>query len=504
MPWGFRVALALLATGLLNGQSFDAGNNPRLGGYYYVRLVSFSGVTSTGSIARARALSGVITFNGAGGYTVDGQLADNRTTPVSVTRFTGGGIYMVASSGMAELQNPFDPAQTIRAAVGDLAVVGSSTEGDIHDLFIAVPVGGDVTGDAVAGTWRAAYLDFPEGNSTLARTAFFSMAADGQGGLGEIAVNGNGINMGPVSQTVSGGSYLLSQNGAGGLRFPAAAGRQLIAGDKIMYLSADRNIMLGGSASGFDMLVAVRGVSGAGNASYKGLYYMAGARVDPFEISRGINHFFFYSGSVNADGGYSTVWHYRINPAGTPSYDLTRVGGFLLDNDGVMTAPGQHIALGADGDAFIETGNSDAYHFVFGVRVRPTAGDGPWLNPIGVVNGASFAPATNPVAPGEVVALFGSGLAAEPVAASGPPLPFSLGGVQVLVNGRPAPLMYASPDRITAVVPYDTKEKFATFQAFRDGQASNRVTAYNNLCSPGVFLHDRREAWAPGRCCTGT
>jgi uncharacterized protein (TIGR03437 family) len=34
-----------------------------------------------------------------------------------------------------------------------------------------------------------------------------------------------------------------------------------------------------------------------------------------------------------------------------------------------------------------------------------------YLNPLGVVSAANYAPITNPVAPGEIITLFGSGLA---------------------------------------------------------------------------------------------
>jgi uncharacterized protein (TIGR03437 family) len=78
------------------------------------------------------------------------------------------------------------------------------------------------------------------------------------------------------------------------------------------------------------------------------------------------------------------------------------------------------------------------------------SGSGVYLNPIGVVNAASFAPITNPIAPGEVITLFGSGLAASSVNASSVPLPTTLGNTQVNINGIAAPLYYVTPTQIAA------------------------------------------------------
>ena len=459
-----------------------------LRGSYYMRQIAFSGVDPTGGIERARALYGVITFDGEGNYSVEGRVADNRNGPVETMWFGWAGNYAANSAGMAEIVNPLDPRQVIRAAVGGAAVVGSSTEGDVHDLFVAVPKGsGTVSADTLAGTWRAAYLDLPQGKSTLARTAFFTMTANGQGALGDISLGANGVDIGSVSESLTGASYQFDANGRGRITFPG--GSQVLAGNKLLYLSADGKVLIGGAPGGFDLLVAVRGATGATDSLYQGTYYTAGFTDDPSQMDQGVNHFFFYSGSATADGQYGTRWHFRINPAGTPTYDLTMSGGFHLDADGLMNAPQQRVAVSDGGDAFIETGNGSVYRFILGVRVEPVPDETArvWLNPIGVVNAASYAPVTNPVAPGEMLELSGIKLARGEAAAQGGALPTELGGVQVTVNGIPAPLFFVSPTIVKAVVPYAVTGKFATFQVFRDAQPSNPVSVYVNLCSPGVF-----------------
>ena len=75
-----------------------------------------------------------------------------------------------------------------------------------------------------------------------------------------------------------------------------------------------------------------------------------------------------------------------------------------------------------------------------------------------VVNAASFI--GGPVSPGELVTIFGAGIGpATPAYAIADPstgkLATSIGGVEVLFNGAPAPMIYASSTQVSAVVPYE-------------------------------------------------
>src|SRR5262249_53128645 len=73
-----------------------------------------------------------------------------------------------------------------------------------------------------------------------------------------------------------------------------------------------------------------------------------------------------------------------------------------------------------------------------------------------IVSGASNL--MGPIAPGEIVTIYGSGLGpATPVqfqVTAGTQVPTQLGGVGVLFGGLAAPILYASATQITAVVPY--------------------------------------------------
>ena len=79
---------------------------------------------------------------------------------------------------------------------------------------------------------------------------------------------------------------------------------------------------------------------------------------------------------------------------------------------------------------------------------------GPLVGPNAVVNAASYSTDAT-LSPGSLASLFGLSLASSTAGATSLPLPATLGGVQVLVNGTPAPLLYVSPTQINFQIPYE-------------------------------------------------
>jgi len=73
------------------------------------------------------------------------------------------------------------------------------------------------------------------------------------------------------------------------------------------------------------------------------------------------------------------------------------------------------------------------------------------IAPGGVVNAADY---TDAIAPGSIIAIFGTQLARETASASGVPLPFSMGGTLVEANNLVMPLFFISPGQINAQMPY--------------------------------------------------
>jgi uncharacterized protein (TIGR03437 family) len=74
----------------------------------------------------------------------------------------------------------------------------------------------------------------------------------------------------------------------------------------------------------------------------------------------------------------------------------------------------------------------------------------PAISPGGIVDGAIFQTA---VSAGSIASIFGVNLADTTASAQSTPLPTTLGGVQVLVDGIPVPLFYVSPSQINVQLP---------------------------------------------------
>jgi adhesin/invasin len=72
--------------------------------------------------------------------------------------------------------------------------------------------------------------------------------------------------------------------------------------------------------------------------------------------------------------------------------------------------------------------------------------------PQSVLSAASFLE-TGVLAPGGLISVFGSGLAAAPTSGT-TPLPIDLGGTQVTLGGQALPLLYASDGQVNAQVPF--------------------------------------------------
>ncbi|MBI2063835.1 MAG: hypothetical protein HYT65_02485 [Candidatus Yanofskybacteria bacterium] len=106
-----------------------------------------------------------------------------------------------------------------------------------------------------------------------------------------------------------------------------------------------------------------------------------------------------------------------------------------------------------------------------------------------VVNGASFKPGL--VAPGEIISLFGTGLAGYTVAAGTLPLPTELGDARVTINGENAPLYYVSPGQINAQVTSVQPGGIARIEVYdATGMFSSAKEIVVAPTAPGLFMYN--------------
>lgn len=494
-------AIAFVSFGIsaVFGQSLDSSGNGLLQGAYHFRQLEAANVDpNTGDATEAVAVSGIMTFDGAGNYTVTGSSVVDSTGSTQTVSATGS--YSIGANGFGYIVNPIDATDFVYGAVGQGLFVGSSTEGQVENTFIAIPAGAAPTTSTLTASYWVGLIDFPSGSSTDLKNALFELSPVGQGTFGTITLNGQAENqsMPMVSQTVNGATYTFPGDGSISLNVPLPAGvtstNALFTGARTMFVSADGNFVLGYTPNGFDLFFGVKALtSSASNSTYTGLYYISALEDGPGS-GNGCGDIESFYGSLISDGNGNQIVHERLKSSFCSAIDYESDDQTKLSPNGNATDfNGYQIAFGNAGQSFVAIGTDGFFSLIAGVHANSFSGPGVFLNPIGVTNAASFAPITASVVPGELVTLYGTGLANSTQATTGgQPFPMTLGGVQVLVNNTPAPIYDVSPTQISAILPYEISSSIiASIQVSNNGAKSNPVTLFTSDAMPGVFAQTR-------------
>jgi uncharacterized protein (TIGR03437 family) len=449
--------------------------------------------------------SGNVIFDGSGGYQINGQSArTDKIGNATTTTVNTAGTYSVQPSGAFTMDNPFavprDKFTVLYGGVGSGAIVASSTDSGYGaappylDTFIAIPAATSASNATLKGKYQMAHLEFLNGSLTATRDTFFSINPDGAGSLANVTITGTAQSLQDVatSQTSLGASYTVTANGSGSMTFPAPASISatdvLLSGNKTLYVSQDGNVLIAGSPAGYDLEVAVKAI--AGSPAYKGLYFMS--QLENFAARTSFDGLYGYQGAFNVLGDSlgNELVHLRLNRDGFFSYDWTYRDNFVPDLNGIYAGSFYQSAIGAGGNLLIQAGTGSDYLLTVGVKL-PAAGAraGVFLDPTGIQNAASNAPFTAQVSPGEILSLYGSGLAANTVGPASAPFPNALGNVSVTIDGKAAPVYYVSPGQLNVVVPYGVHEdgSLLPIQVTNNGVTSNVAFEYSGSTSPGIF-----------------
>ena len=129
----------------------------------------------------------------------------------------------------------------------------------------------------------------------------------------------------------------------------------------------------------------------------------------------------------------------------------------------------------------IQSPNSVPQFVTVPVMFINSPGPGPAVT--SVSNALSFTPGASP---GMLLSVFGTQLANTTATTAGLPLPTSLGGVSVTVNGWPAPLMYVSPTQLNVQIPYETAGGTAALGINNNGQIGGFPFTVSPA-SPGIL-----------------
>lgn len=460
-------------------QTWDNSGNKLLNGSYYFREVT---LTSND----AYAIYGNITFTN-GTYSINAEAIQQSTG--SQSPYTASGTYSISASGFGFINNTNTViASPVYGLVGANGVfVGSVTETNVSDIFIAAPVASQNAG-TLNGNYSVAYVDPLGGlNRGTPFGAQLQFNATGGGNIGSVSASIYTDSATPQTQTISGVNYSVSNN-AFNLSFPSNS-TNLVQGQEFLYSTPDGSFIFGGSPDTFDMIVGVRTGS---EGTFGGLYYSAGLQIDNSQINTtgnyGLNTFY---GSFNANNGV-ILGHQRVEAGDGNPYNYSYSNSYSGTN-GTYTDNylGAQFVGGPNGDTQVGVGIGPYPGITVALRAPSFSGSGVFLNPAGIVSTASFIPFTQGVSPGDFVILTGSGLGPSTLqGASSLPLPTELANVKVLINNVEAPISYVSANQIAALVPFGISGSIAEFQVNNDGKLSNVVTEFVNLTTPGVFTQD--------------
>jgi uncharacterized protein (TIGR03437 family) len=486
------------------GQTQDTSGNGMLKGTYEFRHLAVQIVDANFNPTDMTAVYGTITFDGAGNYTITGTQVDNGVANGTPQPLNISGTYAIGSNGIGYISNelyPNDQFDYINGAVAQGVFTGSSTESQgemntLNDIFIAIPTGAAPTNASFTAPYQTGLIDFQGANSSAIMNALFELTPNGKGGFGAINLNGQASNQSAatVQQSITGATYNFNSDGSATLTIPLPSGvssaNALFTGTKTIFQSADGNFILGWTAGNFDIFFGVKALAITGtNSISAGLYFTAA--LEDYPSASGTDS--FYGGTADTgDSAGDGIIHQRLNVPMELSYDFGEDDQTTVNADGTAAdIDGYLYILGDGGQAFVGIGTQGYYSLMVGMHAPPFSGPGVYLNPIGVNNAASFQPVTASLAPGEVVALTGTGFSTETTEIQGgQPFPALLGGVSVSIDGYPCPIYYVSPTQLNVIVPYEVALNttgLGNIQVTNGSTKSNVVQVYLTDAAPGAF-----------------
>lgn len=431
--------------------------------------LSYSGDGGPGTKAQLNSPQAVATDGAGNLYIAD--TANNVVRKVAsggtISTILGNG---TAGSGNSQLNGP-------QGVAADSA--GNVYVSDTQNARVLKISGGAVT--TVAGSGKPGFGGDGSSATSAQLNTPVGLAVDSAGNL-YIADFGNNrirkVTPGNTISTVAGTAQGFG--GDGGLATAAQLNApQGVALDKAgnLYITDTLNNRLRVVSNGIISTVAGTGTAGlagdGGPATSAQLVSPAGIAVD------GAGNIFISDTStrirrVTPGGPIVTV-------GGGPVAGYSGDGG--LATNAALNGP-SGLAIDSKGNLYVADTNNNA------VRMLQPMGSG--ITAAAVVGAASNA--LGAIAPGEVLVLYGSGMGPAQTAVnrfnSQGVLGTNVGGTSVLVNGVPAPMLYAGATQVSFIVPYATNGQTARIYVSANGQVSNPLSAAVAAAAPGIFTVD--------------
>ena len=376
--------------------------------------------------------------------------------------------------------------------------------------WISLAASGNVTQATLTVTVNAAALPPPSSIAYTGEIDFMangflqvlpvSLTVTGSPNTGNITVDKSSLNFTAVAGGPKPTSTIDVKSSGAQLAFSVAvqaAGNWLTSDttsastEKIITISADPTSLTPGIYQGTVTITPANGSSPATVA----VSFTVQA---PPMVSAGATNLTF----TYFSGGSAPPAQTVLISGSTGSFSATAASdtGNWLSVTPTSGAPGSNISVSVDptgipigphtGTVTIAGTNGLTGQAVINVSLTITA---PLPSVTSVGNGASYMQGT--AAPGEVITLFGTNLGPATAATAqvvNGYLTTRLGGVQVLVSGVPAPMIYASATQVSAVVPYEVANfPLAAVKVKYLGQTSNIATLPVVATAPGIFTQNQ-------------
>jgi uncharacterized protein (TIGR03437 family) len=478
-----------------SGVAVDSAGNLYIADYgnSRIRKVSVSGVITT------VAGNGMFRFSGDGGPATAAQLwnpagvavdasgnlfiadsINNRIRKVSasglISTVAGNGNYgFSGDGGPATAASLRDPQSVAVDGSGNL-LIADVTNDRIRMVSASTGVITTVAGNGGYG------LAGDGGSATSASlNSPYSVAVDVSGNLFIADAENNVIRKVSPSGVITtvAGNGTAGFSGDGGqatlaqLNFPDAVA---VDASGNLFIADDYNFRIRRvSASGIITTIAGNGTSGfsgdGGPATSASLFFPGG-----IAVGNSGNLFIADSGNrirkVSASGIITTL-------AGDGFSGFAGDGGPSISAE--LNIP-EGLALDASGNLFIaDSGNSRIRE----VSASSPSAAGPSVPANGVVDGAGFSAR---ISGGGIGSIFGTNLAAAPTSTSSLPLPITLGGTTVTMNGISVPLFFVSPLQINFQVPWEMlSSPTATLTVTTAAGTSPSIAVSLSAAAPGIF-----------------
>lgn len=428
-----------------------AGNNT--GGY--------SGDSGPATSAQLNLPGGIAVDSSGNLYIADG--GNHR-----VRKISGGTITTVAGNGTAGYTG--DNGAATSAELNDPVDVAVDSSGNLYiadagNNVIRKVSNGTITTFAGNNTLGAGYTGDGGAAPNAQLNAPVGVAVDSAGNVYIADSNNNAI------REVSGGN--ISTVTGGTLHHPCSVAvgpsNTLYVADtdgrRVVFLSSGNATVFAGNGD--------FGFSGdSGLAVNAELYDPFGVAVDSAGYVYIADTFNSRIRKVSADGVITTI-------AGSGRLGYSGDGGSATSAS--LYFP-RDVAVDSAGNVYV----SDEINNVIRL-LQPVA---PVISGNAVVNAANFTPQ---ISPGALATVFASNITGVTASASAP-LPPSLAGVSVSVNGVNAPILYATSTQVNFQVPWGTNVGSATLTISSNGVVGNTVTVPVATAAPGLFTYGSGRA----------